>query len=76
MLWDTSASTFRPGAYRIGVSSNMKNLMVTSCKNPDGTIAIAILNQGNKAIQYRIAIGNKTISTKIDEDALQTVIVE
>lgn len=67
---------FRPGAYRIGVSTDLKNLMITSCKNPDGTIAIAILNQGNKAIQYQIAIGNKTISTKIDGDALQTVIVE
>jgi glucosylceramidase len=67
---------FRPGAYRIGVSSDVKDLMITSCKNPDGTIAIAILNQKDEAVEYNILVGNKTVSTKIDGSALQTVIIE
>jgi len=67
---------FRPGANRIGVSTDLKDLMITSCKNHDGTIAIAILNQKEEAVKYRITIGNKTVAAKIDGSALQTVIIE
>ncbi|MCX6121232.1 MAG: glycoside hydrolase family 30 protein [Ignavibacteriales bacterium] len=67
---------FRPGAYRIGVSSELKDLMITSCKNPDGTIAIALLNQKEDLVNYTILIGNKTVSTKIEGNALQTLIIE
>jgi glucosylceramidase len=67
---------FRPGAYRIGVSSDLKDLMITSCKNSDGTIAIALLNQNDNPVEYTILIGNKTVSTRIDANALQTVVIE
>jgi len=67
---------FRPGAYRIGVTTDLDNLMITSCKNPDGTIALAILNQNNEAVHYHIAIGNRMVTTMIDGNALQTVVIE
>jgi glucosylceramidase len=67
---------FRPGAHRIGVSTEIKDLMFTSCKNPDGTIAIAILNQKENPVEYTINVGNKSVSAKIDGNALQTVIIE
>ena len=67
---------FRPGAYRIGVSSDLKDLMITSCKNPDGSIAIAILNPLENSAEYTIHVGNKMVSSKIDGNALQTIIVE
>ena len=67
---------FRSGAYRIGVTTDMKNLMITACKNPDGSIAVAVLNQDGEAVQYRVSIGDKTVSMTIDENALQTIIIE
>ncbi len=67
---------FRPGAYRIQVSSELKDLMITSCKNPDRSIAIALLNQKDDPIEYTILIGNKMVSTKIDGNALQTIIIK
>ncbi len=67
---------FRPGAYRIGVSSELKDLMITSCKNPDGTIAIALLNQKDDPVEYTVLLGNKSVSIKIIGNALQTVIIE
>ena len=67
---------FRPGAYRIGVSSDLKDLMITACKNTDGTIAIALLNQKDHAVEYTISIGNKMVSSIIDGNALQTVLIE
>jgi len=67
---------FRPGAFRIGVSSELKDLMITSCKNPDGTIAVALLNQKNDPVEYTIILRNKMVSTKIEGNALQTVIIE
>ncbi len=67
---------FRPGAYRIGTSSDLKDLMMTSCKNSDGSVAIAILNQHDEPVEYTVLIGNKTFSTTIDGNALQTVVIE
>lgn len=67
---------FRPGAYRIDVSTDIKDIMVTACKNPDGTIALALLNQTEVPVNYSIYLGTKTITTHIDANALQTVIIE
>ena len=67
---------FRPGGFRIGVTSDIKDLMVTSCKNPDGTIAVAILNQKDDPVEYTLCVGDKYISSKIDGNALQTVVIE
>jgi glucosylceramidase len=67
---------FRPGAYRIGVSSELNDLMITSCKNPDGTIAIALLNQKDDPVEYTVLLGNKSVSIKINGNALQTIIIE
>jgi len=67
---------FRPGATRIGVSTELKNLMITSCKNSDGTIAVAILNDKEEAVHYRITVGGREVATKIDGNSLQTIVIE
>ncbi len=41
---------FRPGAQRIGFKNPMENLMVTAVENPDGSLAVAVLNQGKSTL--------------------------
>ncbi len=65
----------RPGAERIGIESNIDELMITACKNPDETIAVQILNQGNNAIKFSLKIGAKSADLEIPGSALQTVIL-
>jgi hypothetical protein len=42
----------------------------------DGTIAIALLNQKDDPVEYTVRLGNKSVSTRINGNALQTIIIE
>jgi glucosylceramidase len=42
----------KPGAKRIISSASRSNLLTTAFKNPDGTIAVIVMNQSDKEVQY------------------------
>ena len=65
----------RPGAYRIGIKTEIKNLMVTACLNPDKSIAVEILNTSDNAVKYNIKLEDKNIVNNIPGNALQTVLI-
>ena len=65
----------RPGAYRIGLDNPVNDLMATACLNPDGTISVNLLNQGDKQINYQLNIGESIASVTIDAQAVQTLIL-
>jgi glucosylceramidase len=65
----------RPGAHRIRVNSEIENLMVTACLNPDKTIAVEILNQNAENISFQISLNRKYIKSEIPGNALQTLIL-
>ena len=66
----------RPGAVRIGFENTDDSLMVTAAQNPDGSIAIVILNQEEEAKQFALALGEeKTKNISISGQAVQTLIV-
>jgi glucosylceramidase len=66
----------RPGAYRIGVKTINKDLMVTACLNPDKTIALEIFNPTQQTVQFKIKLFKKTVQTSIPGNALQTVLIQ
>ncbi len=66
----------RPGAYRIGVETELQNIMVTACINPDKSIAVEIFNPTEKSVQYMIHLEKKTIQFNIPENAIQTVLFQ
>ena len=66
----------RPGAYRIDVQSDHDALMVTACQNPDGTIVLAVLNQGDESIAFQIQLGERFASVTIPNNALQTLVIQ
>jgi glucosylceramidase len=66
----------RPGARRIGVVSEPKELMVTAVENPDGGLAAVILNQHEAPLDYVLRIGGRQMDLVIPGAAIQTVVVK
>jgi len=65
----------RPGAVRIGFKNSDDQLMVTAAQNPDGTIAVVILNQTTMPKSLTIKLHNKVTKIDINGEALQTVMI-
>ena len=45
----------RPDAVRIGHEHDDEELLVTAARNPDGSVAVVVLNQTEKSKKYRSA---------------------
>jgi len=65
----------RPGAVRIGFKNSDDQLMVTAAQNPDGSIAVVILNQTVEPKSLTIKLQNKVTKIDINGEALQTVMI-
>lgn len=66
----------RPNAKVIDAQFTDDQLMVTAAKNPDGTIAVIILNQEKKPKQFTLKIGEKSTNISIDGQAIQTILTK
>lgn len=65
----------RPGAQRIGFESTDDSLLVTAAKNPNGTIAIVVLNMNEKPRNFELTLGGISKRITISPKAIQTLIV-
>jgi len=65
----------RPEAKRIGWECSDEQLLVTAAQNPDGSIAVVLLNQGEEAKQISLTLDGKTKKFAISGKAVQTVVV-
>ncbi|MEZ5039768.1 MAG: glycoside hydrolase family 30 protein [Saprospiraceae bacterium] len=65
----------RPGAQRIGFEHADEKLMVTAAQNPDGSIALVILNQELAAKALKISLGKRHTSLSISAQAIQTIMI-
>ena len=65
----------RPGAKVIGVESSDIDLMVAAAKNPDGSTAVVIFNEGiqPKSFELKTAMTSKQIL--ISPQAIQTILI-
>ena len=66
----------RPGAKRIIASSTSDELLTTAFKNPDGTIAVVVMNQTEKAIDTNLQLRNSAIKTKSPARSIFTAIID
>ena len=66
----------RPNAKRIGFEISEDSLLVTAAQNPDGTIAVVILNQGVEPISFSLVLGESSSTIKISGEAIQTVVLK
>lgn len=63
----------RPGAKRIIASSNRTDLLTTAFKNTDGTIAVIIMNNGDREWNYFLYTEGTAVEVNIPPHAIQTV---
>jgi glucosylceramidase len=64
----------RPGAVVIGAESSDTDLMVTAARNPDGSIAVVIFNEGHSEKYFNLNLFGQTHSLSVSPQALQTII--
>lgn len=65
----------RPGAKRITASDTSDELLTTAFKNPDGTIAVVMMNQTEKAIEVNIQMGGQAVKVKSLGRSILTAVV-
>jgi glucosylceramidase len=65
----------RPGAVRIGFESQEESLMVTAAQNPDGSIAVVVLNMDSEPKNIKLSKDGHSVEVKISAQAIQTIVV-
>lgn len=65
----------RPGAKRIGFELSDQALMVTAAQNPDGSIAVVVLNQEPKAKHFSLSLHEQSTEIAISPQSIQTIII-
>jgi glucosylceramidase len=63
----------RPGAKRIVSVSSANSLLTTAFKNEDGSIAIVVMNQSDKSINYSITLQSETAQLNTLPHSIQTI---
>jgi len=64
----------QPGAKRIISSSNRAQLTTTGFKNPDGSIAVIIMNSGDTEVKYRMFVGGQAVNTSSLPHSIMTML--
>jgi glucosylceramidase len=66
----------RPGARRIICSSNVDEFLATAFLNPDGTVAVVVMNQQNQARDFRLWIDGKAATGQSPARSILTLILK
>jgi len=65
----------RPDAEVVHVDNTDEDLMVTAAKNPGGSIAVVVFNEGETLKHFDLTLGNKTKKMSIKGQAIQTITI-
>lgn len=65
-----------PGAVRIGASRCDDHIEMTAAKNPDGSIAVVLLNKHNDDQEYAIRLMGNVIRIKLQARTLSTLVIQ
>ncbi|MHC1777059.1 MAG: glycoside hydrolase family 30 beta sandwich domain-containing protein [Lentimicrobium sp.] len=64
----------RPGAKRIIASPSRSQLIATAFKNTDGSVAVIVMNESDKTIEYKLMVGNKAVPLTSMPHSISTVV--
>ena len=65
----------RPGGRRIGLDNPIDEVMMTAVQNPDGSIAVAVLNMSDTEHSFQLELEGRSTTVTIPSAALQTVVI-
>ena len=66
----------RPGAKRIISSSSTDSLQTTAFLNPDGKIAVVVLNLSDQALSFNLQLGGKAARTSSPAHSIITMVID
>jgi glucosylceramidase len=66
----------RPGSKRIMCAPSRSQLLATGFINPDGRVAVIIMNQTERNINYHLCFGQNESEIQILAHSIQTVVIE
>jgi len=64
----------RPGAKRISTSASRTSLLSTSFLNEDGKMVTVVMNPTDKSIDYKLYVGDQSMSANIPAHGIQTLV--
>jgi len=65
----------RPGAKRIISSSTTDNLLTTAFLNPDGKIAVVVMNLSDQPLTFNLTLGGKAAKTSSPAHSIMTLVI-
>ncbi|MNC48865.1 O-Glycosyl hydrolase family 30 [compost metagenome] len=66
----------RPGAKRIGFSKYTDKLETTAFRNPDGTIAVIVMNRTEQELPFTLRFHDELAENMIPAHAIQTLLIK
>ncbi|MDB5063421.1 MAG: glycosyl hydrolase, partial [Mucilaginibacter sp.] len=66
----------QPGAKRIASVASRDKLLTTAYMNPDGKIAVVVMNRTDEKIEYSLWIKGKAAKTTSEPHSIATLVVE
>ena len=64
----------RPGAKRIISSASRSPLLTTAFKNTDGSIAVVVMNTGDKELPFHLWLNGKAAASKSLPHSIMTLV--
>jgi len=64
----------RPGARRILASPSRSMLLATAFVNPDGSVAVVVMNPTSGGGQYHLTVGSSSVEVSAPPHSIQTVV--
>ena len=70
------ARYIRPGAKRILCSSSQNNLEATACINPDGTVAVVVLNRNHDPVRFNLKSRHTATPVSLPAHSIATYLLK
>lgn len=64
----------QPGARRISCSPSRAQLLTTGFQNPDGSIAVVVMNQGEAQVNFRMYVSNQAVEVTSRPHSIMTLV--
>ncbi|MDB5110345.1 MAG: hypothetical protein JWR67_1459 [Mucilaginibacter sp.] len=66
----------RPGARRVACSSNKDQLLSAAFLNPDGKLAVVVMNKSDEKLSYHLWIADKAAEVNSLPHSISTIVIE
>ncbi len=66
----------RPGALRVSSAASRDTLLTTAFRNPDGKLAVVVMNPSDNRQAFRLQVGDKAAESSSQPHSITTFVVE